>query len=426
VTVFIVLAAVMLALACAAVLVPLLQRRPAAVVERDATNLSVLRDQRGELEADLANGVISSEQYETALAELDRRVLDETRKEAIAADASRPGALTAVVVAAALPITAVVLYLALGTPSALSPGLAKAGAGEPGHEVTAQQIDSMIERVKERLAREPDNVEGWVVLARTYYVMGRTQDAAAAFERATALAPDDANLLADYADVLGMAQNQSLEGKPAEMIARALKADPTQWKANALAGTLAFSRKQYAKAIEHWERVKQTVPPDSPIAQSIDGSLAEARRLAGGAAPAVAAVAPKSAPVAPTPAPASPPSGALAGATVSGTVSLAPTLSSNVSPDDTVFVFARPVDGSRMPLAVVRGKVKDLPLAFTLDDSMAMTPTHRLSGQSEVIVGARVSRSGTVTPQPGDIEIVSAPVKVGMSGVSLVIDRKSP
>ena len=423
-TIFIAIAAAMLAAACAWVLVPLLKRRPASAVERETTNLSVLRDQRAELEADLANGVLSREQHDIALAELDRRVLEETHAQStVAADATRPGTFTAVLVAAALPITAVVLYLALGTPAALSPTLAaKGGGAEQGHEVTAQQIDSMIERVKERLAREPDNVEGWVVLARTYYVMGRNDEAVKAFERATTLAPDDANLLADYADVLGIAQNQSLEGKPAEVIARALAADPTQWKANALAGTLAFSRKDYAKAIDYWERVKKTVPSESPIARSIDDSLAEARRLAGGA-PAAVATAPAKA----APAPVAPTStGALAGAAVSGTVTLAPALNASVSPDDTVFVFARPVDGSRMPLAVVRGKVKDLPLAFRLDDSMAMTPTHKLSDHGQVIVGARVSRSGAVAAEPGDIETVSGPVKLGMSGVALVIDRRNP
>jgi len=419
-TTFIAVAAAMLAAACAWVLVPLLKRRAATGVEREATNLSVLRDQRNELEADLANGVISAEQYTQARAELDRRVLDETRNESATAEQSRTGTLTAVVVAAGLPIVAVVLYLALGTPAALSPTLAaKAGGSEPGHQVTPEQIDAMIERVKERLARDPDNVEGWVVLARTYYVMGRSEDAVKAFERATALAPDDASLLADYADTLGMTQKQSLEGKPAELIARALKADPTHWKANALAGTLAFNHKDYAGAIAYWERVKQGVPPESPVAQSIDGSLAEARRLAGNPAASVATppATPPSAPVR---------SGALSAASVSGTVTLAPSISGSVSPEDTVFVFARAVDGSRMPLAVVRGKIKDLPLAFRLDDSMAMAPTHRLSEHGEVLVGARVSRSGTVTPQPGDIEIVSGPVKLGMTGLSLVIDRRTP
>ncbi|HVE48573.1 MAG TPA: c-type cytochrome biogenesis protein CcmI [Casimicrobiaceae bacterium] len=394
---FIAIAAAMLAAACAWVLVPLLKRRPDVALERDATNLSVLRDQRDELEADLANGVIAAEAYEAARIELDRRVLDETISTSASTSPTPSGVVSAVIVAAALPIVAIVLYLVFGTPTALLPEqLASATPSAPAPKLSAQDIEGMIERVKERLAREPNNLEGWIVLARTYYALGRAEEAAKAFERAATLTPNDANLLADYADALGQVQNGSLEGKPAELIARALAIDPKQWKANALAGTLAFAHKDFAKAIDHWQRVQESVPPDSPVAISIAGSIAQARQLAGG---------PR-------------------GESVAGTVSLSPALAGNVSPDDTVFVFARAVDGSRIPVAVVRGKVKDLPLAFSLDDSNAMTPANRLSTHGEVIVGARVSRSGLATPQPGDIETVTGPVKVGASGVSLVIDRK--
>jgi cytochrome c-type biogenesis protein CcmH len=171
-----------------------------------------------------------------------------------------------------------------------------------------------------------------------------------------------------------------------------------QWKANALAGTLAFQRGNFAKAIEHWERVRSSVPPDSPVAQAIDASIAEARQ--------------KTAPS--------------SGAKVAGTVALSSTLAPGVRPDDTVFVYARPADGSRMPLALVKAKAKDLPLSFTLDDSTAMMPTRRISEHADVIVSARVSKTGNATPQPGDLESAPAPVKLGTVGVKLVIDRKLP
>jgi cytochrome c-type biogenesis protein CcmH len=414
-TAFIALALTMLAIACALVLVPLLRSRASNAADGESTNLSVLRDQRRELDADLANGVIGRDHHQMALAELDRRVLEETRERgARVPAASRAPTITAVVIAAAFPVLAIALYLVLGTPAALNPSLLarSAPADASSQQAGAQDIDAMIERVKERLAREPANVEGWTVLARTYYALGRMNEAAGAFERAVGLAPNDAALLADYADALGTTQNQSLEGKPAELIARALAADPTQWKANALAGTLAFARKDYPKAAGYWQRVRDGVPADSPIARQIDESLAEARRLAGGAAPSL--------PTAPAGA-ASPP-----GVAIAGTVSLAPAIAAQAAPDDTVFIFARPADGSRMPLAVVRGKVKDLPIAFRLDDSNAMSPTHRLSSHAEVIVGARLSRSGTATPQPGDIESVVGPIRVGASALSLVLDQRKP
>jgi cytochrome c-type biogenesis protein CcmH len=296
------------------------------------------------------------------------------------------------------------LYLVLGSPAALLPGLSQVAGNDEQKRPSPQEIETMIERVKERLATKPDDLEGWKLLARTYYVLGRAQEAAGAYDRATTLAANDADLLADYADALAMAQNRSLEGKPEAIVARALRANPKQWKANALAGTLAFQRGNYGKAVEHWERAKAAVPADSPVAQSLEPSLAEARSRARGTTD---------------------PAGAAA-ARVAGTVTLSPALAVGVAPDDTVFVFARPADGSRMPLALLRVKARDLPLAFTLDDSSAMLPDRKLSDHALVIVGARISKSGNATPQSGDLEATLPPVKLGASGVKLVIDRRLP
>jgi cytochrome c-type biogenesis protein CcmH len=412
---FLVLAVAMLVAACAFVLVPLIRRGPEPAPERSAVNLAVLRDAAAELEVDRAQGRLSAHQYDSARAELEGRVLEEAAPAASRPVSNRPGIATTVILAAGLPIAAAALYLTLGTPAALDPALLQqaSGASESQRAVSPQDIETMIARVREKLAREPDNLEGWVVLARTLYVLDRGKEASEAFERAVALAPNDASLIADWADAAGMAQGRSLAGPPEALIARALAADPGQWKANALAGSLAFERKQYAQAIEHWQKVKSAVPADSPVAQSIEASLAEARRLAGvapAAAPSLAASGPPPG-EAGTPAPVS----------VAGTVTLEP--ASGAAPDDTVFVYARAAHGPRMPLALVRRQVKDLPLDFRLDDSMAMLPTAKLSDHREVIVTARISKSGSATPQPGDIEVDSAPVKVGTGGLKLVLRR---
>lgn len=399
-TAFALAAIVMVAIACACVLVPLLRRRERAMGQDVASNLSVLRDQRAELESDRTNGVLSPEHYETARAELERRVLEETGDAHSTPAESRAGAWTAALVGAGLPITALVLYLVLGTPVALLPD-APSARTTAQQRMTPQDIDGMIERVKERLAAQPDDVEGWRVLARTYAALGRIPDALAAYERATALAPDDADLLADHADALATSQNRSLEGKPEALLQRALRANPLQWKANALAGTLAFERGQFARAVEHWEHVKRAIPADSPVMASIDASLAEARSRAS-------------------------PIAASADARIAGTVSLSPAIAASAQPDDTVFVFARPADGSRMPLALVRARVRDLPLAFTLDDSTAMVPDRKLSQHADVVIGARISRSGNAMPQPGDLEAAVQNAKTGTRDVALVIDRKLP
>jgi cytochrome c-type biogenesis protein CcmH len=162
--------------------------------------------------------------------------------------------------------------------------------------------------------------------------------------------------------------------------------------------------------------VLQVAPADSPLAQQMRGGIEEARRLAEGKTPETAAAA------TPTPASAAPAPAVAAGATtVSGTVSLAPALAAKASPEDTVFVFARPAEGSRMPLAIIRKQVKDLPFRFELSDSMAMTPQSRLSAFSQVVVGARVSKAGTAVPEAGDLQGQSQPVAVGTRDLAIEI-----
>src|SRR5688500_1608540 len=169
---FLVIAVVMLAIACAWVLIPLLSRRRISTVDGASSNLSILRDQRAGLDADLANGVISLQQHDVARIELERRVLEDVEANAaMTGGTSRSDAWTIALVGAGLPIAAVVLYALLGTPAALLPDAAQAATENPQKGSAPQDIDSMIERVKERLATPPDDLQGWKVLARTYYVL---------------------------------------------------------------------------------------------------------------------------------------------------------------------------------------------------------------------------------------------------------------
>ncbi|MDH3438635.1 MAG: c-type cytochrome biogenesis protein CcmI, partial [Betaproteobacteria bacterium] len=236
-----------------------------------------------------------------------------------------------------------------------------------------------------------------------------------AYANAAARTPNDAQLLADYADALGMAQGRNLEGEPEKLIARALAIDPANTKALALAATAAFNRRDYANAVQYWERMLTVLPPDSEAAQVVRSNIAEARSLAGGALAAASPAAP---------APALAPAPADAGGRVSGVVKLAPELAGKIAPTDTVFVFARAAQGPRMPLAILRRQARDLPLEFTLDDSMAMTPAMKLSSFPQVVIGARVSKSANAVPQPGDLQGLSAPIQVGANGVSVVIDSE--
>jgi cytochrome c-type biogenesis protein CcmH len=298
-------------------------------------------------------------------------------------------------------------YLLVGAPLALDPSV-RTAATNPGGEITYEQIEAMTQKLADRLKASPDDPTGWAMLGRSYAVLGRHADALPAFKQALALKPDDPNLLTDYADALAVVNGRNLEGEPGKLIARALELDPNNLKALSLAGTAAYLRKDYAGALRHWDKLAQ-VAPDSDFVRQIQRGIDEARRLAGVAAP-----------VAQGPGAAA---SSAARASVSGTVTLAKQFAGKAAPDDTVYVFARAAEGSRVPLAILRKQVKDLPLRFTLDDSMAMSPAAKLSGAPKVIVGARISKSGGALAQPGDLQGLSAPVAVGSSGLAIEISQ---
>jgi cytochrome c-type biogenesis protein CcmH len=276
----------------------------------------------------------------------------------------------------------------------------------------------MVARLAQKLASNPDNGEGWVMLARSYNALGRFGEAAAAYAKAEAKYPQDSQFLADYADSLAMAQGQSLEGKPEALIRRALQADGNNLKALALAGTAEFEKSDFAKAIEYWGRMLPLLPADSEMGNSIRANIQVAQEKQGGTPKSSTPVAQNEQEVAPK---SSTATAAAKLKSVSGTIKLAPTLAARTAPEDTVFVLARPAQGGRMPLAAVRVKVKDLPLAFSFDDSMAMNPSAKLSDFAEVVVAARVSKSGNVVPQRGDLEGVSKPQRPGTSGIVVQI-----
>jgi cytochrome c-type biogenesis protein CcmH len=373
--------------ALALLLSPLLSRRAGTPVSRATMNISIYRDQLRELEADLAAGTLARADYDRARSELEARLLEDVRDPE--GDRARPGGRnTALIVGAGVPVLAFTLYLLVGNPVAIE--------RQQEQALTAAQVEAMVNRLAARLRENPDDAKGWKLLGRSYGVMGRFDEAVDAYAKAAVRAPRDAQLLADFADALAMARGQRLEGEPEKLVLRALEIEPNNLKALALAGTAAFERKDYARAATYWERMLPHVPPESEDTRTIRENVAEARKLSKQKPAAVAAL--------------------------RGTISLAPQLKGKAAPDDTVFVFARAVEGPPMPLAVLRTRVRDLPYRFQLDDSMAMTPAMKLSAFPKVVVAARVSKSGTATAQPGDLQGASAPVPNDASAVDVVID----
>jgi cytochrome c-type biogenesis protein CcmH len=381
-TLFWILGALLAAAALALAARPLWRRRAPGAVSRDAMNAAVYRDQVRELDADLACGAIAPADHGRARQELERRVLEDFSN---VEGPRAPGGNRFVAYAVcAIPLLAIVIYMAVGNPGVI--------ALEDAAQATQHQIEGMVERLAAKLKDKPDDVEGWKMLGRSYGALGRFPEAAEAYAKAAARAPRDADLLVDFADVLAMANGQRLAGDPEKLIERALQIDPKNLKGLALAGTAAFNRGDFAGAAARWERMLALLPADSEDARVIRDNIEQARAKAGAAVK------------------------------LAGTVSLSPKLKGRAAPDDTVFIFARAAAGPRVPLAVLRKKVLDLPVSFSLDDGMAMAPGMNLSAFPRVVIGARISKSGNAAPQPGDLQGESAAVANDAAGVKVVID----
>ncbi len=401
-TVFWLTGAALVVLVLALVLRPLLAHRAGGPVSRSAANISIYRDQLRELEGDLSAGTLAQADYERARAELEARLLEDVRE--APAPAPRPASRLPVLATAALvPVVAFVVYFAVGNPSAL------VRQAESPH-LSAQQVEAMVQRLAEKMRENPNDVEGWKLLGRSYAALGRFDQAVEAFSKAAAAAPRDPDLLADFADVLAMAQNQKLDGEPEKLVKRALELDPNHMKSLALAGTAAYERKDYAAAATYWQRMLPNVQPGSEDERVIQQNVNEARALAGIGKDAAKPQAPRAA--------------AAAKAALRGTVSLSPQMKSKAAPEDTVYVFARAAEGPPLPLAIARAQVRDLPYRFQLDDSMAMNPAMSLSAFPRVVVTARISKSGNAAPQPGDLQGASGPVANDAAAVSVVIDSQ--
>ena len=419
--------------------------------------VATLKQHLIDLKAEHARGAVSDGQFEARRAALEKDLLDAVMQEGGEAPATEGRGRTgkrakAGKPAAAMPaspgpkpaasstdavearpsrklvlllVTGVVVlasagYAWKGSPEWIGPGArervaaAAASSGE-GHAIGKEEFLGMIQKLADRLKEQPDNVEGWVMLGRSYTVVGQFPDALKAYERAVALRPDDAQVLADYADSLAVNNNMTLAGEPMKWVRKALQVDPNNLKALALAGTDAFIRKDYAGAVKYWQHLVDIGPPDSEYVREMAAGLKEARELGG----LTATTAKASGGPAPTGSGGTPPA---AGAkTVSGVVSLAPALAKMAAPDDTVFILARPSAGRGMPVAILRKNVRDLPIQFSLDDSSSMSPAATLSGAGTVVVEARISKSGNAMRQSGDLAGQSEPVAVGASGLKIEI-----
>lgn len=432
-TAFVLLAGLMLLAALACVLLPLLRHNRGGVQARQL-------QRRRALDEALAAGVISAEEHAAKRAALDA--------EALPADAAPPrtrGAfVSALLTLLLLPAGAIGLYLWLGNAQALDPlKVAAASAdGQPGPDMQAA-----VEGLVAKLKASPDDVEGWMLLGRSYKAMERFADARDALKNAYDRAPDNADVQVDYAEALALAgENRRIQGQARELLEAALKNTPDHQRALWLLGIAEYQQQNYAAAVDFWERLRTLLPPQAEARASLENQIADARQRGGLAAggvtaPAAAASAAgantapagTTATAATTDKPASQNASAPAAAEAAQAIRIAvevtldPKLRDKAPAGASLFVFARAANGPPMPLAVQRLSVADLPAKVVLTEEMGMLPNMKLSQFPQVVVGARISASGNPKAQSGDLQTLSAPLDVNSkAAVVLVIDQIVP
>jgi len=415
-------------------------------------NAAVYKDHLRDLEKEYVLGNLSSEELQIAREELARRLLEDvgdsaTTKHAdgFAHEASHEDVQASLQVAKTkshawrapwvwvmsfvflVPVASMLMYAVMGQPLALNPAALQAEA-EHGSGLSPEKMTEMATALTRRLQDEPNQIDGWVMLARVQRAREHFDEADEAFRKALALSKDD-NLAIEHAEVLAQKNQGNFAGQPWAIIQRVLTADPQHLNALLLAGSASYTELNYRSALRFWERAREVVEPDSPDAPELDRAIAQAREKMGlpAAPPRSNALAnaisqpsaSNSAAVNANPAGAS--NSQASTARITGRVSVIKELANKVAPTDTVFVFATPVSGSRMPLAIVRTTADKLPFDFVLDDSTSMNPAAKLSSMTEVTVKVRISKSGQAMAQPGDLGVSLTPVKLGSSGLNLMV-----
>lgn len=448
---FWILAAGLTALALLFVVPPLLNREVTAPdIDQDDLNLALFREQLADLERDLAAGNLDQAQYDAARHDLERELLADVDDRPAKASRSQGSRWVAILAALVVPAGAVTLYLQLGE-AEIIPRLQATAARQTDNNAHAagaardrQSVEALVQKLATRMEQEPDDLQGWLMLGRSYFSLEQPERALRAFERAYGLAPEEPEVLLALAQALAAVNEGSLVGRPAELINQTLAIAPNNAGALWLSGMLNFQQGRYRAASDTWGQVLTQLDPDSEDAVELRQFIAEANHRAadepqsaqdgpGGSRPMESGsdASVQAIPADPgdaTSADASdgtgPSATTPAAPSIQVTVELAESLLSQVKTDDTLFVYAKAASGLPMPLAVKRSKVRDLPLTVTLDDSLAMVAGPRLSDTAEVIVGARISKSGQATPQVGDLEGEIGPIAVGENpSVQLTIDH---
>ena len=420
------LVACMLLIALLVIVRHLVVTRQIGQVSAESSILAIFKQRLRELEQEQNAGLISTEQLQTVKLDMEKTLLDEVNVPAGESVTQSlripPDWKTAGLVLILIPVLAIGLYFQLGQPGIIDAlRLSSVHGAADGQEQLAT-IEAMVDKLAARLQNSPDDVEGWMMLARSYKALGRFADAVTAYEHLYALTGDEPGVLLQYADAIAMANGNQMSGKPAELVQKALALSPDNTMGLWLAGMAASEQGDNNAALEYWQRLLPQIQDDAESYQEVTRLIQDAQQDLG------MTVSDAGMPVATAaPAAATAPTVATGDKGIRVKVALAAELADQASPEDALFVFARATNGPPMPLAAARKQVKDLPLDIVLNDAMAMMPTLKISGYDSVQINARVSKSGTPTESSGDLVAVAVPARPGQEQtVELVIKSVVP
>jgi len=388
------------------------ERKPLTQASQASANAKVYRDQILDLDREHDSGHISDEEWQQSRDELSMRLLEDTSAaDDPVAKTEKPAVWTAVVLAVALPISAMGFYMWVGEPEALNPMALKSP-----DQVDQKDLAKLAETLADKLQSQPENLQGWVMLGRTYRTLENFDASIKAYDAALKLSADD-DLQLERIEVIAMQRQGNFDGEPWRVIRDILQKDPQHYGALLSAGSASYAERKYADALKYWEQARKPLEANHPDLPGLENAIATVRETMG--LPAKAASTGSST--------SSGSAAASSALNVSGQISLSAALKAKASPNDAVFVYATPANGDRMPLAIMKTTVSQLPLNFTLDDSTAMTPDRKLSAAGEVFIKVRVSKSGNAMPQSGDLTGGSeGPVKVGSKGLKIEIKDQMP
>lgn len=395
-------ASALLLVALAFLLLPILRgRRAQAEEDRTALNVALYEERLAELTAQHAAGTLSDAQLEAGRADAARELLEDTEN-SDSPKIAKLGRSVPLIAAVLVPLVGYGLYMHWGASDKVQ--MARQFSEQP------RTVGEMTAHLEQAVKDQPDSAEAWYFLGRTYMNQERPADAAKAFARVVELAGRQPELLGQWAQAQYFAGDRQWSQQLQALTDEALQADPQELTSLGLLGIAAYEEGRYKDAVRFWEQLVAALPENDPSREAIRGGIERARQqVDGGSGNAEAGEAPAAA--------------STQAAALQIQVQLDPKVAETVSPEDSVFVFARAVNGPPVPLAAKRLTVGDLPATVTLSDADAMVPSLKISSVEQVTVMARVSRTGDATKGEWMGQSEALKTRGDKNAVRLTIDR---